>query len=42
MEINEQTYNGLQQYLLQTLNPTTQKEGTMNLFLLSNIYYMTH
>lgn len=27
MEMNEQTYNGLQQYLLQTLNPATQKEG---------------
>ncbi|GAA5802690.1 Cse1-domain-containing protein [Helicostylum pulchrum] len=31
MEINEQTYNGLQQYLLQTLNPATQKEAVYNL-----------
>ncbi|KAG2207684.1 hypothetical protein INT47_011804 [Mucor saturninus] len=31
MEINEQTYNGLQQYLLQTLNPATQKEAGYNL-----------
>lgn len=28
MEINEQTYNALQQYLMQTLSPDTQKEGT--------------
>jgi hypothetical protein len=30
MEINEQNYNGLQQYLLQTLNPVTQKEGLLH------------
>lgn len=28
MEINEQTYNALQQYLVQTLSPVTQKDGT--------------
>lgn len=28
MEINEQTYNALQQYLVQTLSPETQKDGT--------------
>ncbi|GAA5808330.1 hypothetical protein MFLAVUS_001720 [Mucor flavus] len=31
MEMNAQTYNGLQQYLLQTLNPATQKEAVYNL-----------
>ncbi|KAI8365486.1 Cse1-domain-containing protein [Choanephora cucurbitarum] len=31
MEINEQTYATLQQYLLQTLNPATQKEAAFNL-----------
>lgn len=29
MEISEQTYNALQQYLMQTLNPATQKDGKM-------------
>lgn len=28
MEVNDQTYSALQQYLQQTLNPATQKEGT--------------
>ncbi|KAK4517849.1 uncharacterized protein ATC70_001197 [Mucor velutinosus] len=31
MEINEQTYNALQQYLLQTLSPDTQKDAAHNL-----------
>lgn len=34
--MNAQTYNGLQQYLLQTLNPATQKEGEFLLFLKKN------
>ena len=38
MEINEQTYNALQQYLMQTLNPATQKDGK-SMFLFIAFHY---